>query len=77
MIDNDKVYEVFELLVENEVFGEQGQADAIVNAGYRKADEVRKETIKEVSKWLHDNSTFLDRMLAENFDKTFNVEADK
>lgn len=49
-------------------------ANRIYEAGYRKADEVRKETIREISKWLHEHyrAEFLGL-----FDKTFGIEVEE
>lgn len=49
-------------------------AEYFYKAGYRKADEVRKETIREISTWLHEHyrAEFLGL-----FDKTFGIEVDE
>ena len=46
---------------------------ALQEAGYRKADEVRKQTIREISTWLHEHyrAEFLGL-----FDKTFGIEVE-
>ena len=48
--------------------------EVLREAGYRKAYEVRKETIREISAWLHEHyrAEFLGL-----FDKTFGIEVDE
>lgn len=40
--------------VDYEISGIRQATSEIIAAGYRRADEVRKETIKEISTWLHE-----------------------
>ena len=66
-----------------EIFGEHIigtyiSAEKIVNAGYRKADEVRKETMKKCSAWLHENAVVMEEeAFAREFDEAFDIEVEE
>ena len=50
-------------------------ARLLVENGYRKADEVRKETIKKCSEWLRENATIIDEEnFAREFDFAFGIK---
>lgn len=54
---------------------------ALYEAGYRKADEVRKETLKEIFSWLHirtkNGRVIDDTVLIKTAKETFGVEVDE
>lgn len=57
------------------------RAHRVVEAGYRKADEVRKETLKEIFSWLHirtkNGRVIDDTVLIKTAKETFGVEVDE
>lgn len=55
------------------------QAEALYNAGYRKVDDVRKETAKEIlQEWADDNSSMgLDNTFVKNIAKKYSVEVEE
>lgn len=54
-------------------------AEALYDAGYRKADEVRKGTAKEIlQEWADDNSSMgLDNTFVNNIAKKYGVEVEE
>ena len=81
-MDKEKEIEEIEKIIENTMvicddyicIGAHETAEKIVNIGYRKADEVRKETAKEILKEVRQNAG--GRWLAELCEK-YGVEVDE
>ncbi len=88
----EKVFDILDrhIMLEHKAFtdnivGEWDAAKAIIEAGYRKADDVRKETAKEIADWLEcqtiddlggyriDKATKLARIIRQKY----GVEVDK
>ena len=53
-------------------------AKKLTDAGYRKADEVSKETAKKISNWLNEHSCYEEHyQLVDLFDEVFGIEVDE
>lgn len=50
--------------------------EALEKAGYRKADEVRKETAKEILQHMHDNLPDL-KLVVKFYEEKFGIEVDE